>query len=209
MKLLIADDDRMMLRMVEAALAPLGYEIIRAGDGGTAWEQLSAEEGKPDIAVLDWEMPVMPGPELCRRSRALERSVPTYCILVTARDRTEDVVSGLEEGADDYVVKPFKPEELRARVRVGARVLELQQNLVERMHELEQALNEVRQLQGLLPICAWCKKIRDEQNYWQMVETYITKRADVRFTHSVCPDCRQKFLQPQIDRAKQRPAGSA
>jgi DNA-binding response OmpR family regulator len=156
---------------------------------------------------MDWEMPEITGPELCRRARALDRPVPTYCLLLTGRGNTQDVVVGLEQGADDYVVKPFKPEELRARVRAAVRIVELQQHLADRMHALEGALAEVRQLQSLLPVCAWCKKIRDEENYWEMLETYVAKRLDIRFSHGVCPDCRQKFLQPQIERVR-RESGS-
>jgi sigma-B regulation protein RsbU (phosphoserine phosphatase) len=207
MRLLLADDDAMMLRLVTAALEPLGYEMIQAHDGREAWSHLGAEDSPPHIAVMDWEMPEITGPELCRRARALDRPVPTYCLLLTGRGNTEDVVVGLEQGADDYVVKPFKPEELRARVRAAVRIVELQQHLADRMHALEGALAEVRQLQSLLPVCAWCKKIRDEENYWELLETYVAKRLDVRFSHGVCPDCRQKFLQPQIERVR-RESGS-
>ena len=197
MKLLIADDDAITLRLVEAALRPLGYEMTHAHDGAEAWSHLATEASPPDIAVVDWEMPEIRGPELCRRAHALARPVPTYCILVTARGETEDVVVGLDQGADDYVIKPFKPEELRARVRAAVRIVELQRHLAERMQALEQALAEVRQLQGLLPVCAWCKKIRDEENYWHMLETYIAKRLDVRFSHGICPECREKDVPPR------------
>src|SRR4029434_1546856 len=101
-----------------------------------------------------------------------------------------------------YIVKPFEREELHARVQVGFRMLELQAALADRVRELEEALARVKQLQGLLPICSYCKKVRDDQNYWQQVETYIEGHSDAQFTHGICPDCRQKFVEPELDRLR-------
>ena len=105
---------------------------------------------------------------------------------------------GLEGGADDYIVKPFDLKELRARIRVGVRVLNLQSRLTERLQALEQALHQVTQLQGLLPICSYCKKIRNDQNYWQQVEEYVAAHADVQFSHGICPSCFENELVPQL-----------
>jgi len=100
------------------------------------------------------------------------------------------------------LTKPFDRAELRARVQVGVQVLELQRNLADRVSELEDALAQVKQLQGLLPICSYCKNIRDEQNYWQQLDSYLMEHADVLFSHGICPDCYQKVVQPQIDQAR-------
>ena len=118
-------------------------------------------------------MPGIDGPDVCRRVRAELPDANMYLLLVTAREGRNDVVAGLDAGADDYVIKPFDPEELRARVAVGARVLGLQQKLAERVNELQEALTNVKQLRGLLPICSYCKRIRGDDQYWQQVEGYI------------------------------------
>jgi DNA-binding response OmpR family regulator len=108
------------------------------------------------------------------------------------------VVAGLQAGGDDYVTKPFDREELHARVKVGLRILQLQMNLADRVRELEEALASVKQLQGLLPICSYCKKIRDDQNYWQQVEGYISEHSGAVFSHGICPECYDKFVRPEL-----------
>ena len=136
------------------------------------------------------------------------RAVSPYLILLTAESGKENVVLGLEAGANDYVAKPFDAEELRARVNVGLQMLELQKRLAQRVSELEEALSQVKQLQGLLPICSYCKSIRDDGNYWQRVESYIGKHSDVQFSHSICPDCYDQVVQPQIEEMRRKREGA-
>jgi sigma-B regulation protein RsbU (phosphoserine phosphatase) len=186
--ILIADDDAVSLKVLERSLIGWGYSVLCCRDGEEAWEILQREDC-PKLALLDWMMPGIEGPELCRRTRALARPIPTYVILLTAKTASDNIVAGLESGADDYIVKPFDRAELRSRLRVGERVVELQRGLFERVQELELALGEVKQLSGLLPICAYCKSVRDDQNYWQRVETYITANSNARFSHGICPTC--------------------
>ena len=150
------------------------------------------------LAVLDWMMPGMDGLEVCRLARSRNKAQPLYIILLTARGRREDVVAGLHSGADDYLTKPFDQEELHARLQVGVRLMELQQSLAERVKELEIALSKVKQLQGLLPICSYCKKIRTDQNYWQQVETYLGQHSEAQFSHSICPECYENIVSPEI-----------
>jgi CheY-like chemotaxis protein len=123
-----------------------------------------------------------------------------YVILLTVRDRKADIVKGLEAGADDYIAKPFHEEELRVRVLVGVRIIELQRKLSQRVDELTYALQQVKQLTGLLPICSYCKKIRDDHNYWQQVESYISKHSEALFSHCICPECFERVVKPQLDK---------
>ena len=198
MRVLIADDDPVSRRILEVTLLDSASdEVIAAANGWEAWKILRKGDG-PDLVVLDWMMPCMDGVDICRRVRASDLP-PTYIILLTSRSETQDVIAGLDAGADDYIAKPFDPEELRARLRVGARVLGLQASLASRVRELEDALAQVSQLRGLLPICAYCKKVRDDRDYWEQIETYVMKHSDARFSHGICPDCFAKYAAPQLE----------
>ena len=139
----------------------------------------------------------MEGIEVCRRGRAI-RGAPLYLILLTVRDSQQDIVAGLQGGANDYITKPFDKTELLARVRIGTQMVQLQQALTERVAELKEALISVKQLGGLLPICSYCKKIRDDQNYWQQVEAYVGKHSEAKFSHSICPQCYEEIVKPQM-----------
>jgi DNA-binding response OmpR family regulator len=192
MKVLIAEDDAISRRLLQAALVKWGYDVTVTTNGQEAWQVLQSPD-PPLILILDWLMPEMDGIEICREARKSEALRPAYIVLLTSRGSKEDVIQGLEAGADDYVTKPFDHGELRARVQVGARVVGLQRTLAERVHQLEEAMNSVKTLQGLLPICCYCKKIRDDGNYWHRVESYISGHANVRFSHGICPDCSDKL----------------
>ena len=205
MKILIAEDDLVSRRLLEATLTKWGFETAVACDGAEAWERLRQPDA-PRLAILDWMMPGLDGVEVCRRVRGLAEDSPAYLILLTAKHTTSDIVTGLDAGADDYIAKPFQRDELRARVQVGVRVARLQEALAGRVRELREALNNVKQLQGLLPMCSYCKKIRDDSNYWQQVETYLCAHSAARFSHGICPDCWEQVVQPQVKRLAQ-PAG--
>ena len=198
LRVLVADDDRSSLAIVVAMLRNGGYDVEAVADGADAWRILQ-QENAPQLAVIDWMMPGMDGPEICRQVRSLNREAPTYVILLTSRDAAADIVAGLHAGADDYVTKPPNEEELLARVNVGARVVSLQVALADRVNRLQEALSNVKQLQGLLPICSYCKRIRDDKNYWQQVEGYISDHSDVQFSHSYCPECFEHYVRPQIE----------
>jgi len=130
MKILIADDDPVSCRLLEKLLSKWGYEAITAHSGTEAWQVLEAEHA-PRLVLLDWMMPGMDGLEVCRRVRARTSQPYVYIMLLTANDKVGNLVEGLESGADDYLTKPFHPQELRARLRVGLRLLELESSLVE------------------------------------------------------------------------------
>lgn len=198
MKVLIAEDEPVSRRLLEGALARWGYQVVVAADGQEAWKTLQQPDS-PMLIVLDWLMPGLDGVDVCRRAREDVRLNSAYILLLTSRTSKEDVVQGLEAGADDYVTKPFDAAELRARIQVGARLVSLQHALAERVRDLESALSHVKQLHGLLPICCYCKKIRDDGNYWHQVESYVASHADVRFSHGICPECSAR-LKEQLDR---------
>lgn len=197
MKILAADDDKLWRKLLERVLSALGHEVVVVADGLKACEVMERADG-PELAILDWMMPGLDGPAVCRKVRKAATGRPVYLILLTAKGRTEDLVVGLDAGADDYITKPFDVGELRARVSVGVRVVELQMALAARVAELEQALARVKQLHGLLPICSYCKRIRDDSNYWQQVESYIGKHAGVQFSHGICPACYESHVKPEI-----------
>jgi sigma-B regulation protein RsbU (phosphoserine phosphatase) len=199
MRILIAEDDAVSRRVLEATLEKAGYEVIVTRDGDEAWKALEGDD-PPRLLVLDWMMPGLDGTEICARLRRREDGQSFYILLLTAKTQKEEIVAGLRSGADDYIAKPFHHEELKARVQSGRRLVELQQGLADRIAELEQALAEVKQLSGLLPICAYCKRIKEGKDYWEAVEKYIAGRSQAQFSHAVCPDCYEKIVKPQLDK---------
>ena len=180
MRILIADDNRMTTAMLSGTLTAWGFEVADAYDGAAAWEHIAGRE-PPALAIVDWMMPGIDGIELCRRIRTSPPKTPIYVILLTSRTSREDLVAGLQAGADDYLTKPFDPDELRARIHVGQRTLALMAN--------------IKRLSGLLPICSYCKRIRSDQNYWEQVESYISEHSDAQFSHGICPPCLEKALE--------------
>ncbi len=198
MKILIAEDDLTSRRHLEVTLTKWNYDVFSCSDGEQAWDRLQ-EADAPKLAILDWKMPEMEGIEICSRLRKLDTEDPVYVILLTTQSEKEDIVRGLEAGADDYIIKPFESSELQARIHVGCRVLQLQEKLANRIKDLQDSLQHIKTLQGMLPICSYCKKIRDDQNYWKEVEEYFVKHSNANFTHSVCPGCYDKHIAPELE----------
>jgi CheY-like chemotaxis protein len=196
---LIADDDDVLRLALGTMLHKRGHEVVAVTDGAAAWDVLQREDSPP-LAILDWMMPGLDGIELCQRVRDLPGHKARYLILLTCQAAKGQVIAGLRAGANDYVTKPFDPEELHARVNVGAQLVELQTELRERVQELEAALARVQRLQGLLPICAYCKSIRDDHDYWHQVDNYLREHSGTQFTHAVCPDCWDKVVKPECDK---------
>src|SRR6266536_81338 len=147
MKAVVADDDRVAAEILSRTLQRWGFDVTVAFDGEDAWQKIREATGST-LAVLDWMMPHLNGPDVCRRVRDELPRANMYLMLLTALESRRDVVTGLNAGADDYVVKPFDHDELRARVMVGVRVLTLQERLADRVAELETALSNVKQLRG-------------------------------------------------------------
>jgi DNA-binding response OmpR family regulator len=189
-KVLIAEDDPISRKLLEVNLMRAGYDVVSTTDGGQAWSVLNSPEA-PRLAILDWMMPILDGVEICRRIRMHCRGETSYVyvILLTAKSREQDRSEGFQAGVDDYLTKPFDARDLRARLAVGKRIIELQCALEAKIGELREAASHIKQLQGLIPICMHCKRIRDDRQTWHQLENYIEKHSAAEFTHSVCAEC--------------------
>lgn len=182
MKILTADDDESARKILTKALKALGHEVVETRDGHEAWMEYRLHHF--NLVISDWMMPKMNGIELTRSIRQEERAKYTYVIMLTSLEGKGRYLEGMEAGADDFINKPFDKDTLAARLRVAERILNLQA--------------EVTQLEGLLPICSYCKKIKDDENTWQQMESYISKRTEANFSHGICPDCYEKHMVPQL-----------
>ncbi len=191
MRILIAEDDLTSRTALSVFLRKSGHAVVESTNGVEAWEAMQKDDA-PKMAIVDWMMPEMDGLELCERIRTAETTEPPYIIMLTVKSDNKDIVRALNAGADDYVTKPYDREELEARINVGIRMLNLQQRLSNKVRELEKAVEHIHTLQGMLPICAHCKKVRDDEDYWHEVEHYIRDHSELEFTHSICPDCLEK-----------------
>src|SRR3954463_9203766 len=155
-------------------LEALGHQVVATANGAEALEQLTRKDDI-HVVITDWVMPVMDGLQLCRHIRAREHARYVYVLVVTGRRGKKRYLEALEAGADDFIPKPVDPEELGARLRVAERILGLQA--------------EMKQLQGLLSICAYCKNIRETEQQWVPIEQYVSQRAQTMFSHGICPKC--------------------
>lgn len=186
--ILLADDEEPSRRFLTYYLTNWGYSVTSVGDGLEAATVLDGDNA-PAIALVDWIMPGMEGPALCKHVRQQPERPFTYLILLTAKTNKDEVAEGLDAGADDYVTKPCDMKELRARLRVGERMVAVERALAQQVVSLREALDHVRQLKELLPICAWCKRIRDDEDYWHSIEEYLHDHTGTDFTHGICPHC--------------------
>jgi sigma-B regulation protein RsbU (phosphoserine phosphatase) len=183
MKIMVVDDDAVSRRMLQGVLTKQGHQVLAAANGRDAWEIFQREA--ISVVITDWIMPELDGLKLCQRVRAEARKKYTYIILVTVMSGKGSYLEGIQAGADDFLSKPFDPDVLRARLFVAERLLDLQA--------------EVRQLQGMLPICSYCKRIRDDGNLWTQLEAYIADHSEANFTHGICPQCEDTHVRPQLE----------
>jgi phosphoserine phosphatase RsbU/P len=187
LKILAVEDDLVARKILVQALHQLGHEVAEASDGGEALRKLETQPAR--VIVSDWLMPAMDGLDLCRRIRSQVNTEYTYFILLTSR--TADHANqreAIEAGVDDFLTKPLDPQELWMRLRVAERILRF--------------ATQVQQLEAFLPICSYCKKVRDDHNYWQQIEAYINQRTGSEFSHSICPDCYARIILPELERLK-------
>ncbi|HVN95427.1 MAG TPA: response regulator [Syntrophorhabdaceae bacterium] len=208
MKVLVTDDDPELLLLAIAVLTRGGYEVLQAETGRECLEILRREQ--PDLVLLDVMLPDASGTEICRQIKAEERLRDTFVILTSGvRISSDYQAEGLNSGADGYIVKPISNRELLARVQSMERIKRAENALREKEREqkklianLQEALAEIKTLRGFIPICASCKKIRDDEGYWDQLEAYFTRHTNAMFTHCICPECAEKFRDEMKNAAK-------
>ena len=188
MKVLAVEDDPVARTILRRTLERLGHEVFEAHDGEEAWTVWLKE--KPRVVVSDWQMPKMDGLKLCKRFRAQGGRDYIYFILLTGTgDSANNRRAAAEAGVDDFLTKPIDLSRLWARLRVAERILKV--------------TTQVHRLEEMMPMCSYCKKIRDDQNYWQQIESYINERTGTEISHSVCPECYQRIVVPELERLKE------
>lgn len=186
MRVLVVEDETVTRRRMVRRLTKMGYEVTEASDGMEGWRLFLQQEFP--LVLCDWMMPELDGPGLCRRIRSARARRYTYFILITSLSGKSNYMAGIEAGADDLLTKGDDPDLLNARLHVARRILALQ--------------DEVKQLQGLLPICQYCKRIRDETNEWTEMESYISQRSAADFSHGICPECVDRYVRPQLEQLR-------
>jgi CheY-like chemotaxis protein len=193
-RILVVDDTAFNLKVLFDLLSKENYEVLVAQSGEKALEILAATE--PDLILLDIMMPGMDGFEVLHEIKTHPTWKEIPVIFVTAKAGHESLVEGFQRGAVDYVTKPFQSDELLARVNTHVSLRKAHQDLQRQHTELEQAYAEIKTLQGLLPICFNCKKVKDDKGYWMKLEEYLSKEMNVKVSHGLCDDC-LKTLYPQ------------
>jgi DNA-binding response OmpR family regulator len=198
-RILVVDDEEMVLEYLSKRLEKHNYEVVTCLSGEKALEKVKALDF--DVVILDVILPGIDGYEVCRRLKSDKKTSGIMVLILSVRKTVQERLKGYSVEADDYITKPYDPEELLAKVQI---LLRLKNALDERdrfIYKLQQALSKVKTLSGLLPICSSCKKIRDDKGYWNQIEDYIRAHSPAHFSHSVCPEC-AKRLYPEFYKDK-------
>jgi len=182
MKVLAIEDQPVAGMLLMAMLRSLGHEAELASDGTAAWARLEA--GGYRVVVCDWRMPGMDGLEFCRKLRARGGDYVYFILISSTKVTKESREAAVEAGVDDFLSKPVDPDELGMRLHVAGRIVAL--------------TAQVKELAEFLPICSYCKKIRDDENYWEKVETYFNRHQGTQFSHGICPTCYEVHIVPQM-----------
>jgi DNA-binding response OmpR family regulator len=183
MKILLVEDDLIAQTMLLRLLEQQGHQVVVANNGTEALDMFRADP--VNIVISDWLMPEMDGIELCQMIRTINKTNYTYFIMVSAtRLGLEKYAEATAQGIDDFLVKPIGPQEIAIRLMVAARIIDF--------------TSEIRQLKTLLPICSYCRKIRNDDNYWKQIETYFIETTGSLFTHGICPTCYEDIVKPEL-----------
>jgi len=190
MKILLVEDDPIAQKIAKSLLEQQGHQVLAANDGTQALHLFQIDP--VDVVISDWHMPEMDGIELCQMIRTISKSNYTYFIMVSAsQPGLAQYAEATAQGIDDFLVKPIGPQEIAIRLLVAERIIKF--------------TSEIKQLQTLLPICSYCKKIRNDSNYWRQIETYITETTGSSFTHGICPTCYEDIVRPELDALGKKP----
>lgn len=191
MKILIVEDDPLAQRILVHLLEMMVHTVTACKNGKEALEAFQKDPKAYSVIISDWLMPELNGLELCQRIRALAKEDYTYFVLLSIKeDNKENKMQAMEAGVDDFISKPIDKDQLWMCLHVAQRILRY--------------TKQISQLEQLLPICMYCSKIRDDKNYWEKVDTYITQKLGTDFSHSICPDCYQAVVQPKMDALKKK-----
>jgi DNA-binding response OmpR family regulator len=186
MRILIAEDDPVSVKILQFTLQHWGHEVITTNDGAAAWEAFERDPVR--VIISDWMMPGLDGLELCQKVRTRPKTEYAFFILLTAINTGRDNLrKAMDAGIDDFLTKPLDREAVFMRLRVAERILGY--------------TTEIKMLKELIPICMYCKRVRDDSDYWQQVETYIHQQTGSQFSHGICPDCFQR----QVNQLPGRP----
>jgi CheY-like chemotaxis protein len=205
MSVLVVDDSHDVHNIIKVFLRVAGLETLHFADSAsTAYEILGITEGgRPnlsiDLILMDIQIGDINGIEVTRRIKAVQEFQDVPVLMITGDLSKESLQAAFEAGAVDYITKPFNKAEFLARVCSFLNLKAEIDTRKKREKELEAALDQIKSLKGLLPICASCKKIRKDDGYWQQIESYIGEHSEAEFSHSICPDCAGK-LYPEFTR---------
>jgi phosphoserine phosphatase RsbU/P len=181
-KILIVEDDPIASATLDGALRALGHEVTMTADGHAGWAVAQADNHR--VIISDWRMPGLDGLELCRRIRQRAGNYIYFILLSSQTTTSENLDQATQAGVDDFLTKPAKLPELKARLHVAERILNY--------------ATQVQQLESFIPICSYCKNVRDDKNYWNQIENYINARTGSSFSHGICPACYDKVMVPQM-----------
>jgi CheY-like chemotaxis protein len=196
--ILIVDDTPDNLRLLAGILSTRGFRVRPVTTGEHA--MVSIRKESPDLILLDIMMPGIDGYEVCRLLKKDKETASIPVIFISALHETIDKVKAFSLGGVDYITKPFKSEEVLARVKTHITLRYLQVQMEKKNAELQKALDEIKVLRGFIPICASCKRIRNDKGYWEQIESYISNHSEAMFSHGCCEECAKKLYPEIVDK---------